>query len=537
MKMRCVETLHSPNGASRWVCSAICLLLFGILGGLPGAEAQMLKDITSPLPSQKANTPELPPAEMSGGGLIPAERMQGDGIRPGDFVYVEVKRYPHLSVSSTIDADGQIEIPHVGPVRIGGLSEEDAAKRLTDSLSQILRTPPLVRVSRGASAFMGPQRSAEMRTELIPLQNSDADEMSTALQGMTTAGGSISYDPGTHMLIITDTPDTVRNIMSVVARLDERRSRLAQVRIQARIAEVRVGALKELGVRWFFQSPDVLGGYLPYGSQSVKGRGLRGGMADPQSNEFIGAGGAGGGGGGLREYVEEGLFDRRLAMPVNVPKVGQLFLGVLTNNIDLGVMLDALVEDDDAQLLAAPNILTINHKPALIESIEQFPVSTALSTYGMTATSVQYVDIGIRLEVTPHVREDDTGPYVNMKLTPEVSYLVGTSNGAPVRSLRRSEQMANVRDGQTLVLGGIYRNDQKRMEQGVPGLRSVPVVGSLFKHVEEVNEQTELMVFVTPSIHATPDSVTWERMLDMPTARAVLDDVPLSDSLRERRKE
>lgn len=517
----------------------MAMVLVGLLLWIPGAQAQVLKDITTDIGASPKGPEAMNPAMAAPGlpGAVPAAQADEGRLQPGDFVFIEVQRYPHLSVSSTLDAAGQVVIPHLGPVQLAGLDEQGAGAKVKEALSRILRTPPQVTVSRSASSLMGPQRSAEMRTELIPLQNADADEMSQALQGMTSAGGNISYDPGTHMLIITDTPDTVRNIMSVVSRLDERRSRMTQVRIEARIAEVRVGAMKEMGVRWFFQSRDVLGGYLPLGPQTLRSRSLRGSQADPINNEWVGGGGTGGTSGG-RAYTEEGLFDRRLSMPVNIPKTGQLFLGVLTGAIDMGVMLDALVAEDDAQLLAAPNILTVNHKPALIESLEQFPVSTSMSTFAGTASGVSYVDIGIRLEVVPHVRKDDTGPYVNIQLMPEVSYLVGTANGAPVRSIRRSEQNANVRDGQTLVLGGIYRNDRKMLEQGVPGLKEVPLVGSLFKHVERVEDQTELVVFVTPSIHTTPDSVTWERMLDVPTARQVLDEAPVvTSSLQERRKE
>ena len=90
------------------------------------------------------------------------------------------------------------------------------------------------------------------------------------------------------------------------------------------------------------------------------------------------------------------------------------------------------------------------------------------------------------------------------------------SNGVPIRSVRSANSVANVRDGQTLVIGGIVMSDEHTVDQGVPGVSKVPVVGNLFKHKERSRSRNELMVFVTPTIHDSPETLTWDRMLDLP---------------------
>jgi type IV pilus assembly protein PilQ len=469
-------------------------------------------------------------------GPAPGQVM-GDaaGLQPGDLVFVDVHRRPELSTTTQVDMHGNIALPYVGTVKVGGLAEPEASARVGEAFKRILRNPR-VTVSRTEPGITAGFRTSEMRTELISLQNADAENLTDALQGMTSPGGTISYDPDTYTLIITDTPAAIKNITSVVMRLDRMQSQLSQVRIDAKIAEVRVGAARELGIRWFLQSEESAFGYYPLASQTAGLGRLKGGFGDPTLNEDVSAGGGGGGGGG-REFIEEGIFERRVSLPVTIPKPGQLFFGWVNNDIDLGTLLDALVADDDAQLLAAPSILTKNHKTARIKSVENFPYTEYGVQSGRTTFGTEFIELGIELEVTPHIKRDEAGQYVQLELKPSVSFPTGSTQGVPIKSERMSESIALVRSGQTLVIGGIYRNEGHKVTTGIPGLSKLPLVGNAFKHTENVKEQTELMVFVTPTVHETPDTITWDRMLNVTTARDVLDQVPSRPAVREERRE
>jgi len=216
-----------------------------------------------------------------------------------------------------------------------------------------------------------------------------------------------------------------------------------------------------------------------------------------------------------RRYVS-GTGENRLNVPMMAPVAGQMFFGMMTNDLDIGALVDALVADNKAEMLANPHQLTLNHKPARIEMLEKYPYTEFGTEVGGRGNfSVDFLDIGIRLDVTPHVYQDEQGDYVRLELAPEVSFPVSTIDGVPIRSVRRSESEALARSGQTIVVGGIFKNDVNNVEQGVPVLSKIPAVGNLFKRVEKSRKQTELMVFVTPTIYKTPEAVTWDRMINL----------------------
>jgi type II secretory pathway component GspD/PulD (secretin) len=100
-------------------------------------------------------------------------------------------------------------------------------------------------------------------------------------------------------------------------------------------------------------------------------------------------------------------------------------------------------------------------------------------------------------------------------LKAEVSFPIGSVNGVPIRSLRSLSNRAHVRDNQTLVIGGILREDERSMDSKVPGLGNLPLLGRLFKKEEKTDFRSELMVFVTPTIYRRPEDITWDRMIDI----------------------
>lgn len=476
---------------------AVVAILAACWLAMPSTLAQPLENLADPPPVDEARlaTPK------------------SNGLEPGDLVMIDVARHPDLSATTQLDASGAVTLPYVGNISLVGLSESEASARVTEALRRILKNPRAT-VSRGSSVIMMGTRTPDMITEVVSLENGNAQKLSESLSGMTSAGGSIAFDEDTNSLIVTDTPNALRNIMTAVKHLDGMQSQRTQVRIETRIAEVQVGAVKELGVRWFVQGTEGMGGYYPQGSQDPFLNQLKGGSASTTGNELLGGGDSSSGSTG-RQFINEGALDRRMQVPAQIPIAGQLFYGLFTKNIDLGVMIDALVADQKAELLANPSILTVNHKMAEIRRVEEFPYTEFGTEFAGRGTfSTRFLDLGIILKVTPHVKEDEGGTYVQLDLEPEVSFPVGSSNGVPIRSVRSQRVIANVRDGQTLVVGGIYRNDNRNTEQRVPGLGKVPILGNLFKRTEKSKVQTELMVFATPTVHLSPETVTWDRMLN-----------------------
>ena len=463
-----------------------------------------------------------------------AQEEEPKTLTVGQMVFVDVFRHPDLSTTAEIDSSGTILLEHIGAVKVSGMTEDEASAAVTKAFLKILKTPR-VRVTRGPLGVPSGFRTAEMHTEIIPLQNADAETLCETLRSVSTQGGAVTFDPKTNTLVVTDTPEALKNIMSVANRLDQMRSQLIQVRIESKIAEVKAGAMKELGVRWFVREAQMTSGYYPLGPQDHRITGLSSQSA-PLQNETVGGTDESESFGASRRFIDE-VFDRRLQVPAHVPTPGQFFFGLLNENIDLGVLLDALVSDDKAELLATPNILTVNHEEAVIESMERYPYTEYGSDYGRSTYGTKFLDLGISLRVVPHVYTDELGTCVKMEIEPQVSYPTGSLNGVPIPMVRRSRQVTRVRDRQTLVIGGIYRSDQHNIDAGVPGLRRIPLIGNAFKHTEKVKSLTELVVFVTPTVHQTPESVTWDRMLNVTPASEVLNQFSASKAGREMRRE
>ncbi len=459
---------------------------------------------------------------------------------PGDLLYLEVYRVPELTTTFQVDGSGLVTLPYVGSVNLNGLNEAEAAAAISVALKPILRDPRVTVAKspvRTSGAIVG--RAPDMQMELVPLQNANAAELAASLQGTSSLGGSISFDTNTNTLIVSDTPDAIRNIMNVVARLDQMQSHLTQVRIEAHIAEVRVGALKELGVRWFVQGNEGLAGFYPLPVQDPALLSTKGGST-PFGNEQINSGDSVAGipgTGGARRLIDN-MLDRRLQVPVQIPLPGQSFFGYTNEHVDIGAMLDALVQDNDAELLANPMTYAVNHATAEIRMTDEFPYTEfGTEITGATSFSTKFLDLGIILRVTPHVYQDQGGPYVKLDVEPEVSFPVGSNGGVPIRSVRSASTIANVRDNQTLVIGGILREDERKFDSRVPGIGNLPLIGKLFSHTENTKFRSELMIFVTPKIHQRPEDITWDTMIDVSSELADRNLLPQFAQTGEARKQ
>jgi type II secretory pathway component GspD/PulD (secretin) len=457
-------------------------------------------------------------------------------IQTGDILFLDVYRRPELSSSVQVDANGTINVPYVGAIAIANMTEQEASAQVATALKLILKSPR-VTLSRTGGRIEG-VRAPDMQTHIVPLSNSNAEDLALSMQGMSSPGGSIGADRSTNSLIITDSPSAIQSVVAAIQQLDQMPAQVTQVQIEAKIAEVEQGAMKEIGIRWFAQGTDVVGGYYPPRTQDAISNSSSAGI-DPLSNERIGAGGSGASAGGIdRRFISGQDFDRLLNVPVHVPAMGQMFLGLMNKSVDIGSLLDALVKDNKAELLATPYITAVNHQQAEIKMTDEFPYTESSQTFGTLAYSVRFMDLGIKLLVTPHVYKDAEGPYVKLDLNPEVSFANGMANGVPIRSVRSSNSVANVRDGQTLVIGGIVLNDERNVEQRVPGLGKIPLIGNLFKRKERARSTNELMVFVTPRIHDSPETITWDRMINLTgAAKGEIPQMPLATPGGEVRKE
>ena len=449
-------------------------------------------------------------------------------IASGDMLFIKVFRHPELSTTTQVDDNGNITLPYVGNITVTGISDSEAQSRVSSALTAILKSPR-VTVSRKAGMVSSPAgeepaRTVPMTTQVIQVENSSADVLQKAMAGMSSPGGSISADPDSNTLIITDTPDVVLNMAAAIHEVDQLQTQVTQVHIESKILEVSSEGAKEIGVRWSAVGDKLTGGYTPGVRQDSRLGNIRG-INDPIYNEKLGT--SQGNNAPVRQFVDQNKFDRRLQVPLQIAAPGQMYLGFMNKGIDLVTLIDALVANNKAELLASPYIRTVNHKMANIKMLQEYPF-TEFGTAGLNSIqSTRFLNIGITLDVTPHVRKDPSGEaYVQLELKPEVSTATGMANGVPIRSVRSSESIANVRNGQTLVIGGIVQKDAHDVVQKVPGLGSVPVLGALFRHKEKSKANSELMIFVTPTVYEHPEDVPTGKNLNL----TQISDSPLPDA-------
>jgi len=193
---------------------------------------------------------------------------------------------------------------------------------------------------------------------------------------------------------------------------------------------------------------------------------------------------------------------------------GQPMGGIRATVLDrtLDVTLHALQETGKLNILSRPYILTSNNQPATITVGSQVPFATGetTSTVG-TQTTTEYRDIGIILEVTPSINPDGL---VNMTVRPEISTTTSESVqisenlSLPIFTTRSSDTKVAVRDGQTIVIGGLIQDEIRDTIRKVPLLGDIPVAGNLFKRTIKEKGKTELLIFLTPHVAADALALT-----------------------------
>jgi general secretion pathway protein D len=183
---------------------------------------------------------------------------------------------------------------------------------------------------------------------------------------------------------------------------------------------------------------------------------------------------------------------------------GFTFVGTDPSGI-VRARLTAALKDSKAKILAAPHILVSDNREARIQVGSQIPLATQTSTGIETTTTVtstiQYKDIGIILNVKPQI--NDSG-LVALEITQEVSSLGDNVKvaGQDFASINKTESTTNLvaQDGETIIIGGLIREDATKSKDGIPILSKIPILGHLFSNTTDNTQRTELIILLTPHV-------------------------------------
>ncbi|MEK7313932.1 MAG: secretin and TonB N-terminal domain-containing protein [Deltaproteobacteria bacterium] len=176
-------------------------------------------------------------------------------------------------------------------------------------------------------------------------------------------------------------------------------------------------------------------------------------------------------------------------------------------------ILNMKMEDLDADILANPRIRVKNKEKAKIHIGERVPIITSTVNIGVTTENVQYIDVGLKLNVEPRIKPNDE---IDLKISLEVSSLgtkVTTTSGSVVYQIgtRNAETSLTLNDGETQIIGGLISDEERTTTLKIPGLGNIPIIGKIFSSTDKSKVKTDILLSITPHII---------RRLDMPDEEA-----------------
>ena len=288
-------------------------------------------------------------------------------------------------------------------------------------------------------------------------------------RGFLSEFGNITQVPWNNALIIRDTKENVASIAKIVKEQDRKPT---QIQIDCKIVQATTNFAKEIGIQWGASyttgQTELTGARVAPGTGAT---GSRGATTIPYSINLPAAIGAGSGG------------------------VLGMFIGSATDSFKLDIQLSALEAEGKGRVLSNPKVVTSDNKKATIKQGKSIPYATV----SQSGTQTQFADAVLSLEVTPSVTNDG---YIKLDIQAKKDQadFSNQSGGVPTIDKKEAITLLYVRDGETAVIGGIYERDESDAENGLPGLRHLPLLGWLFKKESSNDTKTELLIFITPRI-------------------------------------
>jgi type IV pilus assembly protein PilQ len=326
-------------------------------------------------------------------------------------------------------------------------------------------------------------------TQIVEIEYADAEGLRENLEQFLTRReedqllGSVMVDRHTNSLIIQAVRSDLERMLPLIEALDRP---TPQILIEAHIVEATKDAARKLGVQW--------GGLYNTGINSKQAWITPGSIANP-----AGSGVTPGSGESVNPTSgTAGNFPANLTTRDAAGNLLGLDLGLILESASgniLSVQLQALEEEGQLNILSSPNITTSDNQQAFIESGRDVPYQTVEDD----DVQIEYRKAVLRLEVTPHVIDDETLKMVIFVTKDDVDFSNAVGNN-PLIITKRARTDVILFDGQTTVIGGLNRELTSDDAYGVPFLKDIPGLGYLFKGANKDKELEDLLIFVTPHI-------------------------------------
>jgi general secretion pathway protein D len=374
-----------------------------------------------------------------------------------------------------------------------------------------LKNAEAAKVAQTLRNILSGDTSAAQAADAKTAANAAAQAVAQTAGATASGAGMVQADVATNSLIVTAPEAVFNNIKSVVDKLDVRR---AQVLVEALIAEVSADKAAEFGIQWMS-----LTGLDKSGSNVI------GGFGNSSTTSNIGVVAANPA--GAAKGFNLGIVDGTVTLP-----------GMDDPIANLGLLARALETNANANILSTPTLMALDNEEAKISVGANVPFQTGqYQITGSTASPFQTIerkDVGLTLKVKPQISEGGT---VRLQIYQEVSKLRSADNVTLATTDKRSlESTVLVDDGQIVVLGGLIEDSQQDVEDKVPVLGDIPLLGHLFRYDTRKQTKTNLMVFLRPVIvrnanaaaevtHTRYDYIVGQQKAAAPRSKPLLPDL------------
>ncbi len=354
----------------------------------------------------------------------------------------------------------------------------------------VVRIMPIAKIKQeseeAAASKKAKEKLEDLEVKLLPVNYGTASDLEPQVKGMLSDRGTLSTEARTNTLIIKDTPANIKNAVDMVKKLD---TPTPQVLIEARIVEAQSNFARDLGVQWGMAAATSRG--TPEGNRYSTMFGSS--STSPPST--------------LSNAALVGSSGKISAQPnyaVSLPASGTagplgalgFSFGKLTGDpLLLDLRISAGEKNGQTKVVSRPRITTLNNKEAKITQGDSVPFETVSSSGTQTA----FIDATLALIVTPHITPDGSVA-MKIKATRNSIGSFRSASGTPSISKKEASTEIIVKDGETAVIGGIVVADKSDNVSGIPYLQDIPLLGWLFKNKSISDNQTELLIFITPSI-------------------------------------
>ena len=436
--------------------------------------------LSVPAPGPAALEPPAAAEILAEGGLIDGKEYEGRRISL-DFKDVPVTDVLRLIAEvSDLNLIAGDEVEGSVTIRLVDVPWDQALDviLLTKGLGfvrvgNVLRIAPTDILKSEEELRLQERRNKETLEDLVvklhPVNYANVADMSELVKRLLTPRGTVNVDVRTNTVIIKDIPSVIDEATALIKAVD---TETPQVLIEAKIVEAALDFSRELGSVWS-------AGTQPLEDGFDSGSGPRSDLGGPD----------------FRFHDANNVI---FGNPITSVPTGLLNMSafVLSEDFNIDVQIQAAESTGDGKVISSPRVLTLDNREAEIQQ----GVSIPFQTFENGDAKLEFIDAVLSLVVTPHVTSDNT---IIMKVevtrnAPDDSVPTITGSPAIARAEARTECL--IKDGQTLVIGGIYTVTESERERSVPYLNRIPLIGAAFKSREVTDQRKELLIFVTPRI-------------------------------------